>query len=189
MLSFLIAHAYAWMVPLSLVEGPLVALAGGVGAAMGRVNPYLTFLIVMAGGVLQDIVYYWLGRRAMRSERVKALMKRTRLLREGFEPLKTAWRDEMLATLTAAKFAYGIYAALIVSAGVARAPFGKLLLRSTLLSAVVLGGWLLFGLALARFYGVLGPAANWVTVGLAAVSMIGLAFVGAAARRRVARRS
>lgn len=189
MLQVLIAHAYAWMIPLSLIEGPIVALAGGVGAATGRINPYLTFLIVMAGGLFQDVVYYGLGRRAMRSERVRALLKRTRLLRDGLEPLKTAWRDEMFATLAASKFAYGLYAPLIVSAGVAEAPFGRFLWRSTLLSAVVLAGWLLFGFALARAYGVLGSAANWITAGLAAVSMIGLVFVGRVARRRVASRT
>jgi membrane protein DedA with SNARE-associated domain len=185
MLHLLIAHAYPLMIPISLVEGPLVALAGGAGAAAGRINPWFVYAIVMAGGLFQDVAYYWIGRWIMCSPKARAMADHLHLTRKSLAPLESAWREKMFATLVASKFAYGLYAPIIVTAGMSKAPYWRFLGESLALSAVVLAGWLIAGLLLGRAYGALGRDASWVMAGLGVVAIGGLFWVGRTARKRL----
>jgi membrane protein DedA with SNARE-associated domain len=185
MLHLLLQYAYPLMIPLSLIEGPLVALAGGAGAASGRINPFFVYAIVMGGGLFQDVTYYWLGRRAIGSQKVRRLAERVGMMKTALCPLEIAWRREMFATLVASKFAYGLYAPILVSAGMAKAPFWRFLGESMALSAVVLAGWLGLGYGLGSSYGALGTAANWIMLGLGVVAIVALFLVARYARRRL----
>ena len=61
MLHFILTHAYQAMIPLSLIEGPIVALAAGAGVATGKINPLYAALIIAFGAFFQDTVYYWIA--------------------------------------------------------------------------------------------------------------------------------
>jgi membrane protein DedA with SNARE-associated domain len=185
MLKILIAYAYPAMIPIALVEGPLVAFAGGVGFALGRINPLVVYAIVMLGALVQDVAYYWLGRCAMASPRAHTVLCRLTLIRKSMDVLREAWGERMFATLVASKFTYGLYAPIIVTAGMARAPWWKFLGESLALSAVVLAGWLGAGIGAGHAYGALGRTATWVSIGLAIVAIAGLWAVGRHARARL----
>jgi membrane protein DedA with SNARE-associated domain len=185
MLHLLLQYAYPLMIPLSLIEGPLVALAGGAGAASGRIDPFLVWAIVMGGGLFQDVTFYGLGHWARRSQRMRSLIGRLCALRRVIDPLNAAWRERMFLTLLASKFAYGLYFPIMVSAGLLRAPFWRYLGESILMSAVILAGWEAAGFLLVSAYGRLGAAANWVTAGLGLLGVIGLWLIGRWARRRL----
>jgi membrane protein DedA with SNARE-associated domain len=113
------------------------------------------------------------------------LAQRLGAVRKTLGPLEIAWRREMFATLVASKFAYGLYAPILVSAGMAKAPFWRFLGESMALSAVVLAGWLGLGFGLASSYGALGAAANWVMLGLGVVAVATLFLLARYARRRL----
>jgi membrane protein DedA with SNARE-associated domain len=183
MLQLLLQYAYPLMIPLSLIEGPLVALAGGAGAASGKINPFVVWAIVMGGGLFQDLAYYGLGRWAVGSGKVRRLAERVGWVRETLGPLQAAWSRKMFVTLLASKFAYGLYAPILVSAGMAGAPFWRFLGESLALSAVVLAGWLGLGFGLVHSYGALGAAANWVMAGLGAVAIVALVLLARYARK------
>jgi membrane protein DedA with SNARE-associated domain len=140
----------------------------------------------MGGGLFQDVVYYGLGRAAIGSDKVRAIATRTRLLRDGLGPIQAAWRDRMFATLLASKFAYGLYAPILITAGMAKAPFWRFLGESMSLSALVLAAWLGAGYGLGRAYGGLGHDADWVTAGLGVLGIAGLVFVARYARSHLA---
>ena len=185
MLHLLLQYAYPLMIPLSLIEGPLVALAGGAGAASGRINPYLVYAIVMGGGLFQDVVYYWLGRWAIGSRSVRRFAECVGWVRQTLDPLSASWNQRMFATLVASKFAYGLYAPILVSAGMAKAPFWRFLGESMALSAVVLAAWLGLGYGLGSSYGALGAAANWVMLGFGMVAIVALVLLARYARKRL----
>jgi membrane protein DedA with SNARE-associated domain len=185
MLHLLLQYAYPLMIPLSLVEGPIVAMAGGAGAATGKINPLVAYAIVMGGGLFQDVTFYGLGRWARRSERVHRWISRICAVKQVMDPLQAAWRERMFVTLLASKFAYGLYFPIMVSAGLLEAPFWRYLAESILMSAVILAGWEAVGFVLVRAYGQLGPAANWVTFGLGLIGILGLWLIGRWARRRL----
>jgi membrane protein DedA with SNARE-associated domain len=179
--------AYVIMVPLSLVEGPIVALGAGAGMATGRINPLFAGPVLAFGAIFQDAMYYWLGRWAAASPKVRAFASRTRLLRNALQPLEAAWRNALFATLVGSKFAYGLYAPMLVTAGMARAPFGRFLALSLAVSAVLLGSWFAAGYGLVRVYGALGEAryASSVVIGAAALGLVGLFFIARYVRKRL----
>lgn len=185
MLHLLLQYAYPLMIPLSLIEGPIVAMAGGAGAAAGQIDPFIAYAIVMGGGLFQDVTFYGLGHLARRSERVRGWIERICALRQVMDPLHAAWRERMFLTLLASKFAYGLYFPIMVSAGLLQAPFWRYLAESILMSAVILAGWEALGYGLVRAYGQLGSAANWVTAGLGLLGILGIWLIGRWARRRV----
>lgn len=154
-MSFL---AYVLMIPLSMIEGPIVALGAGAGWAAGKINPVVAGVILAFGAAFQDTLYYWLGRWAVASPRIRAFTVRFRLLRDTLQPLEAAWREALLPTLIGSKFAYGLYAPMLVTAGMAKAPFGRFLFLSLALSAGLLGAWFAAGYGLARAYGALAEA-------------------------------
>ena len=185
MLHLLLQYAYPLMIPLSLVEGPIVAMAGGAGVATGKIDPFIAYAIVMGGGLFQDVAFYGLGHLARRSERVRGWIERICAVRRVIDPLHAAWRERMFLTLLASKFAYGLYFPIMVSAGLLRAPFWRYLGESILMSAFILAGWEAVGYGLVRAYGELGAAANWITFGLGLFGIGGLWLIGRWARRRL----
>jgi membrane protein DedA with SNARE-associated domain len=185
MLHLLLQYAYPLMIPLSLVEGPMVAMAGGAGVATGKIDPFIAYAIVMGGGLFQDVAFYGLGHLARRSERMHRWIDRLCAVRRVMEPLHAAWRERMFLTLLASKFAYGLYFPIMVSAGLLGAPFWRYLAESILMSAVILAGWEAVGFLLVSAYGQLGSAANWVTAGLGILGIVGLWLIGRWARRRL----
>ena len=188
MLHLLLTHAYAAIIPLSLIEGPIVALAAGAGVATGKVNPAYAALIIAFGAFFQDTVYYWIGRWTESKPKVRAFAKRTRLLRDTVQPLKEAWRTHMFMTLVSSKFAYGLYGPILVTAGMASAPFGPFLLMSLAMSAVVLGTWFGVGMVLERVYGALGGASSYAMTGIGVLGIVALYLIGRRARKRLERR-
>lgn len=185
MLHLLLQYAYPLMIPLSLIEGPIVALAGGVGTASGKINPLFVFAIVMGGGLFQDVVYYSLGRWACRSDKTRRWIENMKAVKSVLRPLKTAWRERLFLTLAASKFAYGLYAPILITAGMTKAPFWRYLGESLALSAVVLAAWEAAGFGLARAYGQLGEAANWVMIGLGVVAVGMLWLISRWAKKRL----
>jgi membrane protein DedA with SNARE-associated domain len=147
-------------------------------------------LIIGFGALFQDTAYYWLGRWAQSKPRVRAFAKRARLMRDTVEPLKEAWRSSMLATLAASKLAYGLYGPILVTAGMAAAPFGRFLVLSLMLSAVVLGAWFGVGVGLERLYGAMGHQsyASYVMMGIGVLGLLGVFLVARHARRRLEQR-
>ena len=185
MLHLLLQYAYPLMIPLSLIEGPIVALAGGVGTASGRINPFFVFAIVMGGGLFQDVVYYGLGRWACRSQTMRRRIENMKSVRKVLGPLKMAWRERLFLTLVASKFAYGLYGPILITAGMTKAPFWRYLGESLALSAVVLAAWEAAGFGLARAYGQLGLAANWVMIGLGVLAIGMLWLISRWAKKRL----
>lgn len=57
-------YRYWIIIPLSLLEGPMVAVATGALSSRGYFNPYLACLFFVAKDVVVDSAYYYLGRVA-----------------------------------------------------------------------------------------------------------------------------
>ena len=169
----------------AVVEGPIVAIGAGVGFALGYVNPFAAYAIVLGGAIVQDLVYYWLGRWAASVEKVREIATRTRLIRKNFLTLETSWREDMLATLALSKFAYGLYAPFIISAGMSAVPFRKFMLYSVGMAGLVIAFWCGLGYGFAKLYGVGGHFGRYAVIGLGIVAIVAMFFLMRHARRHL----
>jgi membrane-associated protein len=62
--GFLIAHGATLIVPLSVVEGPIVSIVTGLLSAFGYVRWYWALCLLVCGDLIGDLICYWAGRTA-----------------------------------------------------------------------------------------------------------------------------
>lgn len=60
--AFLIAHGSALILPLAVVEGPVVAIVTGFLAAQGYFDWYWVLPLLICADLIGDIICYWIGR-------------------------------------------------------------------------------------------------------------------------------
>ena len=63
--SFLIAHGSALILPLSVIEGPVVSIATGFLSARQYFEWYWAFFLLVCGDLIGDMIYYLIGRSGL----------------------------------------------------------------------------------------------------------------------------
>ncbi|MFA6551022.1 MAG: DedA family protein [Patescibacteria group bacterium] len=153
MLEILISYKYLILFPLATIEGPIVTVIAGFLAAQGMMNVYLVCLIVMAGDLVGDVLYYALGRWG----RMGILDKWGKYI--GFSSAKIKELEDHFVnhsgkTLLIGKLAHGIGAVFLTAAGLSKMPFGKFIFYNVIgtipKSLVLLLVGFYFGSAYAR---------------------------------------
>jgi membrane protein DedA with SNARE-associated domain len=61
-IALLSTWGYAVLLPLSIVEGPIVGIFAGFLVSLGQMNWLIVFLILFAGDMIGDVIYYYVGR-------------------------------------------------------------------------------------------------------------------------------
>lgn len=176
MLELVLAHAYFFLIPLAILEGPFLAIACGVAAGLGYLNVFVAYGILIFGDLSPDLMYYWIGRYGATLPFVRRIASRTRLIRENFLPLEQLWRERPFTTLAHAKLAYGVAPVLIVSAGLSGVPFSRFVVSSLAVSTTYLGVLAGIGFGFARGFGYVSVlTADWpVYLGVAGVFFLSL---------------
>jgi len=59
--NWVIAHGYFFIFLVMCAEGPFVTAAAGFAAALGYFNPWLILLLSIAGDLVPDSIYYYIG--------------------------------------------------------------------------------------------------------------------------------
>jgi len=60
--GFLIAHGSALILPLAIIEGPIVTILAGFLTARGYFDWYWALFLLICGDLIGDVLYYWVGR-------------------------------------------------------------------------------------------------------------------------------
>ena len=60
--GFLIAHGSALILPLAVIEGPVVTILTGFLSAQGYFDWYWALCLLVCGDLIGDLIYYWIGR-------------------------------------------------------------------------------------------------------------------------------
>lgn len=60
--AFLIAHGSALILPLAVIEGPVVAVVTGFLAVQGYFEWYWVMPLLVGADLIGDVGYYWIGR-------------------------------------------------------------------------------------------------------------------------------
>jgi len=59
--DWVIAHGYFFIFLVMCAEGPFVTAAAGFASALGYFNPWFIFLLSIAGDLIPDSIYYYIG--------------------------------------------------------------------------------------------------------------------------------
>lgn len=142
--AWLSADGYLLLLPLSIIEGPIVTIVAGSMTAAGYLDAWTVLVIVVLGDLIGDTAFYALGRwgTALLTRRGGRWMGLTpdRLAR-----LRLRFAARSRSTLAIGKLTHSIGALVLVAAGAARMNYAEFLLINLVTTIPKSAVLLLFG--------------------------------------------
>lgn len=171
--DFLSHYGYWLMLPLMIIEGPIITIIASMLAKLGAFNIFIIFILSVAGDMIGDIILYWLGYTfgigfVRRVGRYMGITEKLVLRMEKY------FEKHGGKTIFTVKATTGLCWATFTAAGIVKMDFKKFVKYS------FWGGlaWSGFLVTLGYFYGYMWVElkqyiewAGWVAVALAIISI------------------
>lgn len=161
-------YGLAILIPLAILEGPIVTIVAGYLISLSLLNPYAAFVVVVVGDVIGDCILWYIGRGGAKGIG-RYLGPRFRLSRKQLLSLVRGFRRNGGRLLIAGKLTHAAGFAVLLAAGAARYPLpafiGFNLLTSLPKSVALLTIGYLFGAAHERMSAWIS-AGSWTLLGL-----------------------
>jgi membrane protein DedA with SNARE-associated domain len=125
--SLLHSHGYVLLLPVSIVEGPIVTVLAGALAAAGLLDAIAVYTIVVLGDLIGDSVCYAVGRWGS-VQLVRYGGRYLKLTPDRMAQLGAQFVDHGRKTLAIGKLTHSIGGLVLIAAGAARMPFIEFLL-------------------------------------------------------------
>ena len=139
----ILQYRYWILIPLSLIEGPVVAFVAGTLAALGYFNMYFLAALFFVRDVGLDGVYYAIGHFGAKTAFVQRMLAKIGITPDHLEQVRIIWEKKPFWTMFIGKLSYGIASAFIVVAGTVKMPLSKFFKYGSIV-AVLQYGTLLF---------------------------------------------
>jgi len=149
LIPLIIEYRYWILIPLSILEGPMIAFAVGTLAWLGYFNPYLAFGILFVRDVIMDALFYFLGRFGGNTKIAKRMLHKIRVTDKHLDSVRLLWEKHAFRTMFFSKLSYGISAAFLLVAGIVRMRLSAFLWFASIVALLQYG--ILF--ALGYFFG------------------------------------
>jgi membrane protein DedA with SNARE-associated domain len=149
----LIEYRYWILVPLAVIEGPIVAFISGTLASLGYFNIYLLALFFFVRDMAMDAIYYYSGHFGARTSFIKKMLGKMNIKEDHLENIRLLWEKHPAKTMFVGKFSYGIAQAFIVVAGVVKMNIRKFFTYGALAAIAQYGMLLLLGYFFGNAFG------------------------------------
>lgn len=151
-IHLLLVYKYAILLPLAVIEGPIVTVVAGFLVTLGLMDIFLVYLIALAGDFIGDTIFYCVGRRGK-----NFIHKHGHYIgvnKERLEQAKKIFTEKHTKAVVMSKVFHGVGSAGLVAAGFLAMPFRRYIkvcmLIALLQSAVFLFIGIVFGHAYLR---------------------------------------
>lgn len=135
---------YALLAILSVLQGPVVPLFGAAAASVGLLRPGLVFLVIIAGNLTSDVLWYLLG-RAGKIEWIIRHGKWLGINRQIVERMKLDIYDQAAKLVVLSKLTTGLTAPPLIASGLIRVPIRRWFLPLLIGEVVRTGVLMLIG--------------------------------------------
>ncbi|HET9641482.1 MAG TPA: hypothetical protein VFP46_01365 [Candidatus Paceibacterota bacterium] len=123
--ALILEYRYWILIPLSVIEGPIVAFVAGTLAAAGVFNLYALGLFFFARDMIMDSIYYSIGYFGGGTGIAHRLMHKIGITEDHLTRVHDLWTRRPGWTMLFGKISYGIASAFIVVAGMVKMPLSK----------------------------------------------------------------
>jgi membrane protein DedA with SNARE-associated domain len=178
LISLLLAYKYVIIVPIAIIEGPMVAMISGVLLRLGVFSFLPLFICLMIGDFVSDAYWYWIGYHGGR--KFLARFGKYFSVTEGhLDRLEAFYMKHYGWILFLSKITMGLgfAVAIVAMAGAARVPFKRYMAVNMLSQPIWTGTLMSVGYFLGDFYLRLNKGFEIVSVTAVAL-MAGLALWG-----------
>lgn len=143
--QLIIEYRYWILVPLSFIEGPIVAFIAGTLASVGYFNVYALAVFFLARDIIVDLLMYATGYYGAQTVFVNKLLKRFGVTDREMEDIKILWNKNAGKTMFLSKLSYGVAAAFVMVAGMVRMPLKKFTYYAAIIAVAHYGVLLFLG--------------------------------------------
>jgi membrane protein DedA with SNARE-associated domain len=171
----LIAYGSVLILPLAVIEGPLVSIATGFLSASGYFDWAWALGLLIVGDLIGDVLYYWIGRSG-RTPMV-GLLRRFGVRNTVTPDMQRHLAEHSTKMLFIGKWTQSIGIVVLIGSGMLRLPLTGFILVN--LVATVPKSLVLFGLGYfaSNYYAELADHALITTILLGLVGIAGVALV------------
>ncbi|HUX80796.1 MAG TPA: hypothetical protein VMV38_00510 [Candidatus Paceibacterota bacterium] len=139
----ILEYRYWILIPLSFIEGPVIAFIAGTFASVGIFNMYFLVVLFFVRDVGLDGVYYAIGYFGGHSSFSKRMLQKIGVTDDHLEQVRVLWVKHPGMTMLIGKLSYGIASAFIVVAGMVKMPL-RVFFKYGILVAILEYGSLLY---------------------------------------------
>ena len=150
-LQLILEYKYLVILPLAILEGPMVSLVVGFLVYTGFLNPFISFGMLMLGDVVPDYFYYHIGRYGNKKE----LHTKLKIISGSFDTMSLMWNNHGKKTMFLGKLAYGLSQFFLISAGLVKMPLKKFMTYAIVVSIIQFGILMTVGYYLGGSYKVI----------------------------------
>lgn len=129
-LQLLLTYKYLILIPISIIEGPIISVICGFLVTLGIFNFFLVYVIMVIGDILGDAGIYYIGYKG------KKLLRIFRVNEEKLEKAKSYFDDNHKKAIFASKLAHGIGFTGLIAAGAAHISYKRYFKTCALISLV-----------------------------------------------------
>ncbi len=115
--QMILQYKYWILIPLTFIEGPIVAFVAGTLAAAGFFNIYALALLFFVRDMGLDAAYYAIGYFGGRTPFAERMLAKIGITDDHLNNVREIWEKRPWATMFIGKLSYGIATAFIVVAG------------------------------------------------------------------------
>ncbi len=175
--ALILEYRYWILLPLSFVEGPIVAFFAGMLASGGHFNVWALALFFFVRDIAVDAACYYLGYYGAQSRWIKKVLRRLGVTEEHLDEVRLLWHTHPGKTMFLSKLSYGVAAGFIVVAGLVKMPFKQFLYYGSIIAVTHYGVLLFVGYFFGAAFGgsVIGLLHNIPYV-IGALSLLAIAY-------------
>jgi membrane protein DedA with SNARE-associated domain len=173
-IALLITYKYAIIFPIAVIEGPAVSIIAGSLAQAGYLNVFLVYLLIVFGDMVGDTIYYAIGKFGG----LYFIRRWNNLLKVDTKKLvylEKTFTDHGPKLLFIGK-TQGLGSIVLMSAGLAKYPYGPFMWYNTLATFLKSFILLYFGYAFGKEYAVASGYIVKIGVAMSFVFLIGIYF-------------
>jgi len=141
----ILQYRYWILIPLSFIEGPVVAFVAGTMAAVGFFNMYFLAILFFVRDVGLDGMYYAMGYFGGHTPFARRMLAKIGVTDTHLEQVRVLWVKRPGTTMLIGKLSYGIASAFIVVAGMVRMPLRVFFTYGALVAILEYGSLLFAG--------------------------------------------
>ena len=172
----LLRYKYWVFLPLSMTEGPILAIIAGFFIHLGYLDLIPSFTLLMIGDLVPDNFVYYIGRYNHKS--LEKSLARSTFLSKNLIRIENLWHAHTFKTMFFTKLAYGLSLPLLIIAGKAKLPYKIFIRDAMVVSVIQYTIFLTLGYYFGKSYELLVQYAKYTGIGIALTGvMIALIYI------------
>lgn len=171
MIELLLTYKYIILIPLSIIEGPIVSVVCGFLVTLGVFNPFVVYVVMVIGDIVGDGIIYYIGYSG------KRFLKYFRVTEEKLEKAKQYFHENHKKAIIMSKLMHGIGFTGLLAAGASHVPYKRYFKTCTLISLIQSFVMLIIGILFGHAYVVIGKYLDYYAAGMSVIVLVVLLIV------------